>query len=196
MADKVDAPTGSDSGSLVKDTNGAGPKAIIKNVDMSEEMQQEAVDVASAALEKYSIEKDTTAQIRTEFYKRHGLTGTSSSTGAFAPALLMVRPTRITPHDLPRIPAWTQLRRCERDYANPFPPHPPIHPSLAPDSYTHLCYHRRNNVCTSTSKRSPSSADPAHPAASELDTRLTHCNNDPLTACSTLGRRYSKSTAR
>ncbi|KAI0793537.1 hypothetical protein C8Q74DRAFT_1314648 [Fomes fomentarius] len=73
MADKVDAPTGSDSGSLAKD-NGTGPKAIIKNVDMSEELQQEAVDVASAALEKYNIEKDIAAQIKKEFDKRHGPT--------------------------------------------------------------------------------------------------------------------------
>ena len=73
MADKVDAPTGSDSGSLAKES-GSGPKAIIKNVDMSEEMQQEAVDVASAALEKYNIEKDIAAQIKKEFDKRHGPT--------------------------------------------------------------------------------------------------------------------------
>lgn len=73
MADKVDAPTGSDSGSLAKES-GTGPKAIIKNVDMSEEMQQEAVDVASAALEKYNIEKDIAAQIKKEFDKRHGPT--------------------------------------------------------------------------------------------------------------------------
>ena len=73
MADKVDAPTGSDAGSIAK-ADGAGPKAIIKNVDMSEEMQQEAVDVASAALEKYNIEKDIAAQIKKEFDKRHGPT--------------------------------------------------------------------------------------------------------------------------
>ena len=74
MADKViDAPTSSDSGSLAK-ADGSGPKAIIKNVDMSEEMQQEAVDVASAALEKYNIEKDIAAQIKKEFDKRHGPT--------------------------------------------------------------------------------------------------------------------------
>ena len=71
MADKVDAPTSSDA--LGKD-NGSGPKAIVKNVDMSEEMQQEAVDVASAALEKYNIEKDIAAQIKKEFDKRHGPT--------------------------------------------------------------------------------------------------------------------------
>ncbi|TFK84878.1 hypothetical protein K466DRAFT_566962 [Polyporus arcularius HHB13444] len=74
MADKVDAPTGSDSGSLPKGDANSGPKAIIKNVDMSEDMQQEAVDVASAALEKYNIEKDIAAQIKKEFDRRHGPT--------------------------------------------------------------------------------------------------------------------------
>jgi hypothetical protein len=32
-------------------------KAVIKNADMSESMQQDAVDCASQALAKYSIEK-------------------------------------------------------------------------------------------------------------------------------------------
>mmetsp|Transcript_21843 Transcript_21843/g.27836 ORF Transcript_21843/g.27836 Transcript_21843/m.27836 type:complete len:92 (-) Transcript_21843:513-788(-) len=32
-------------------------KAVIKNADMSEDMQQEAVDCASQALSKYNIEK-------------------------------------------------------------------------------------------------------------------------------------------
>ena len=32
-------------------------KAVIKNADMSEPMQQDAVDVASVALSKYNIEK-------------------------------------------------------------------------------------------------------------------------------------------
>ncbi|KAI0704025.1 hypothetical protein C8Q76DRAFT_787512 [Earliella scabrosa] len=87
VAEEVNAPTGSDSGSLTEDTNGAGPKAITTNIDLSEEV----VNVASTALERYNIEKDVAAQIRTEFYKRHGLTGTSSSTGTFAPALLMTK---------------------------------------------------------------------------------------------------------
>ena len=71
MADKVDALTSSDP--ISKD-NGNGPKAIIKNVDMSEEMQQEAVDVALAALEKYNIEKDIAAHIKKEFDRRRGNT--------------------------------------------------------------------------------------------------------------------------
>ena len=32
-------------------------KAVIKNADMSEDMQQDAVDSASQALSKYNIEK-------------------------------------------------------------------------------------------------------------------------------------------
>jgi dynein light chain LC8-type len=80
MAEKHDAPTTSattDMGQVPpKDTNltGTAPKAIIKNVDMSEEMQQDSVDIASAALEKYNIEKDIAAQIKKEFDRKHGPT--------------------------------------------------------------------------------------------------------------------------
>lgn len=35
-------------------------KAVIKNADMSEDMQQDAVDIASQALSKYNIEKVST----------------------------------------------------------------------------------------------------------------------------------------
>jgi dynein light chain LC8-type len=73
MSDKLDAPSSTDASSIVKDGPN-GPKAIIKNVDMSEEMQQESVDIASAALEKYNIEKDIAAQIKKEFDRRHGPT--------------------------------------------------------------------------------------------------------------------------
>ena len=50
------------------------PKAVIKNVDMTEEMQQEAIDIAAAALDKYNIEKDIAAQIKKEFDTRYGPT--------------------------------------------------------------------------------------------------------------------------
>lgn len=73
----MDAPASSstDTSSAPKPTgDGATPKAIIKNVDMSEEMQQESVDIASSALEKYNIEKDIAAQIKKEFDRRHGPT--------------------------------------------------------------------------------------------------------------------------
>ena len=70
MSEKVDVS--STSTDVPKDA--VNPKAIIKNVDMSEDMQQESVDIASAALEKYNIEKDIAAQIKKEFDRRHGPT--------------------------------------------------------------------------------------------------------------------------
>jgi dynein light chain LC8-type len=36
----------------------ADRKAVVKNADMSEEMQQDAIDCANQALEKFNIEKD------------------------------------------------------------------------------------------------------------------------------------------
>ena len=81
MAEKHDTPTSSVDIAQApskdpKDPSltGTSPKAIIKNVDMSEEMQQDSVDIASAALEKYNIEKDIAAQIKKEFDRRHGPT--------------------------------------------------------------------------------------------------------------------------
>lgn len=75
MADKLDAPTAeTGTGPRGATETGSTPKAIIKNVDMSEDMQQESVDIASAALEKYNIEKDIAAQIKKEFDRRHGPT--------------------------------------------------------------------------------------------------------------------------
>ncbi|XP_043355203.1 dynein light chain 2, cytoplasmic isoform X1 [Dermochelys coriacea] len=41
-------------------------KAVIKNADMSEDMQQDAVDCATQAMEKYNIEKDIAAYIKKE----------------------------------------------------------------------------------------------------------------------------------
>lgn len=39
-------------------------KPVIKNADMSEDMQQDAVECATQALEKYNIEKDIAAYIK------------------------------------------------------------------------------------------------------------------------------------
>jgi dynein light chain LC8-type len=56
-------------------------RAVVKNADMSEEMQQEAVDVATTALSKYGIEKDVAAHIKKEFDKaRHNTTGKHEDT--------------------------------------------------------------------------------------------------------------------
>ena len=77
MADKQDAVSTADSGTTSKDAsnNGVGgPKAIIKSVDMSEELQQISVDIATTALEKYNIEKDIAADIKKEFDRQQGPT--------------------------------------------------------------------------------------------------------------------------
>lgn len=66
---KPETPSGSD-------TTGPAPtpKAVIKNVDMSEEMQQEAVETASAALAKFSVEKDIASNLKKEFDRKYGPT--------------------------------------------------------------------------------------------------------------------------
>jgi len=46
-------------------------RAVIKNADMSEEMQQDAVDVATTALSKFGIEKDVAAYIKKEFDRKY-----------------------------------------------------------------------------------------------------------------------------
>ena len=42
-------------------------KAIIKNSDMTEDMQQDAINVATKAIDSYNIEKDIACYIKKEF---------------------------------------------------------------------------------------------------------------------------------
>ncbi|XP_057839991.1 uncharacterized protein LOC131049918 [Cryptomeria japonica] len=49
-------------------------KAIVKSADMSEEMQEEAIQCASQALDIHAVEKDVAAYIKKEFDKRHAPT--------------------------------------------------------------------------------------------------------------------------
>lgn len=79
MAEK--APETASSAAPIKsdgDASGAGAspatKAIIKNVDMSEEMQQASVDIASEALNKFSVEKDIAAHVKRTMDSRFGPT--------------------------------------------------------------------------------------------------------------------------
>ena len=74
MSEKLDVTSTSTDAGIGGAAGGTGPKATIKNVDMTEEMQQECVDIATAALEKYNIEKDIAAQIKKEFDRCHGPT--------------------------------------------------------------------------------------------------------------------------
>merc|ERR1711862_80105 len=58
----------------VADLRMADRKAVIKNADMAEDMQQDAIDCATQALEKYNIEKDIAAFIKKEFDKKYNPT--------------------------------------------------------------------------------------------------------------------------
>lgn len=49
-------------------------KAVIKNADMANPMQDEAVRVALTALDKFNIEKDIAAYIKKEFDKKYAPT--------------------------------------------------------------------------------------------------------------------------
>ncbi|KAI4105661.1 MAG: hypothetical protein L6R37_002649 [Teloschistes peruensis] len=49
-------------------------KAQVKSADMTDEMQQQAIDVASEAMEKFTIEKDIAQYIKKEFDSRAGAT--------------------------------------------------------------------------------------------------------------------------
>lgn len=53
---------------------GDPPRAVIKNVDMSEEMQNVCINNAVAAMEKNPVEKDIAAEIKKEFDKKFGPT--------------------------------------------------------------------------------------------------------------------------
>ncbi|CAH8457335.1 unnamed protein product [Heterobilharzia americana] len=52
----------------------AEKKAVIKNVDMTEEMQKGVVDICTVALDKYNIEKDIAAYIKKECDKQYNPT--------------------------------------------------------------------------------------------------------------------------
>jgi dynein light chain LC8-type len=61
----------------IQSSSGGGgdlKRAVVKNADMTEEMQSEAVEVASQAVERFSVEKDVAAHVKKEFDRRHGPT--------------------------------------------------------------------------------------------------------------------------
>jgi len=57
-----------------KGDDGLKLEAQIKAVDMNEDLQQEAIEVAQEAMKEYNIEKDIAQYIKREFDKRKGAT--------------------------------------------------------------------------------------------------------------------------
>ena len=49
-------------------------KVVVKNADMNEEMQKNAMDVANQALDRHNIERDISAYIKKEFDKKYNPT--------------------------------------------------------------------------------------------------------------------------
>ncbi|VDP69983.1 unnamed protein product [Echinostoma caproni] len=49
-------------------------RAVIKNADMSNEMQEVAVHTAASAMDKYQVEKDIAAYIKKEFDQKYNPT--------------------------------------------------------------------------------------------------------------------------
>ncbi|CAH8467566.1 unnamed protein product [Schistosoma margrebowiei] len=49
-------------------------KAVIKNADMSNEMQEDAIHIAAGALDKHDLEKDIAANIKKEFDRKYNPT--------------------------------------------------------------------------------------------------------------------------
>merc|ERR1719394_2334167 len=66
-------------------------KAVIKNADMSEDMQTDAVECATQALEKYNIEKDIAAFIKKRIRQKNTA---QPGTALLAATLAVTLPTR------------------------------------------------------------------------------------------------------
>lgn len=49
-------------------------RVTIKSVDMTDDMQRDAVDLASQALQKYTVEKDIASYIKKEFDRKYNPT--------------------------------------------------------------------------------------------------------------------------
>ena len=51
-----------------------GPDVVIKASDMTEELQNDAVQIAKQALDRYTVEKDIAAFIKNAFDRKHSPT--------------------------------------------------------------------------------------------------------------------------
>ncbi|XP_022089581.1 dynein light chain LC6, flagellar outer arm-like isoform X1 [Acanthaster planci] len=49
-------------------------KAVVKNADMAEDVQQDAIECATQAMEKFNVEKDIAAYIKKEFDRKYNPT--------------------------------------------------------------------------------------------------------------------------
>ncbi|SPC63347.1 probable Dynein light chain 1, cytoplasmic [Ustilago sp. UG-2017b] len=79
MSDQITSPPAAATGSS-SHPSGTDPSSIrdlkpaIKNVDMSEEMQSETIEIAYDALEKFTVEKDMAGHVKRTMDSKFGPT--------------------------------------------------------------------------------------------------------------------------
>ncbi|KAJ1021237.1 hypothetical protein NDA18_005478 [Ustilago nuda] len=79
MSDQITSPPAAATGSS-SHSSGADPssirdlKPVIKNVDMSEEMQSETIEIAYDALGKFTVEKDMAGHVKRTMDSKFGPT--------------------------------------------------------------------------------------------------------------------------
>jgi dynein light chain LC8-type len=61
-------------------------RAVVKNVDMSDELQTDAIDIATQALDRFNIEKDIAAYTKKEFDKKYNPTSHCVVWRSFGPS--------------------------------------------------------------------------------------------------------------
>lgn len=99
---------------------GATRNAIIKNIDMSDDLAQEAVDVASAALEKYNIEKDIAMHLKKEFDRRSVVrSGRHSGSGEHDVSTSCTDTYFLTGGPLVHVQVRRMLELCRREEVRP-----------------------------------------------------------------------------
>lgn len=74
MSEALTSPPLTNAAAEASGSNVRELKPVIKNVDMSEEMQQETIEIAYDALEKFSVEKDMAGHVKRTMDQKFGPT--------------------------------------------------------------------------------------------------------------------------
>ncbi|TKY88978.1 hypothetical protein EX895_002219 [Sporisorium graminicola] len=73
-AEALTSPPAATGESSTANSNVRDLKPVIKNVDMSEEMQADTIEIAYDALEKFSVEKDMAGHVKRTMDQKFGPT--------------------------------------------------------------------------------------------------------------------------
>jgi hypothetical protein len=73
MDEKI-APSAQPGTAMLSGSNPSPPKAVIKNIDMEKPQELKAIELATAGLAIYSMEKDLAEHLKREFDRQYGVT--------------------------------------------------------------------------------------------------------------------------